>query len=217
MIEVLTTIDIRVPKWNLTDAEAVELMERMFPKGCTRISADNIDVGFKEVSVSTRGDYVIASFIKQRFADEKNWKEVDRYVEAAWKRLVDEYDSMTMNIKTFMKHHGGCSCIEMANIRDVVVLKLREPKNPTLTDHNDIEWGTLHWGPLKKDWIKEAIQDPTWQYTRKAMKGKSMKEKFNLCRDYLKVMAYNDFAKVAVTNYVNALKRAGLVFERRRI
>lgn len=103
------------------------------------------------------------------------------------------------------------------NIRDVIDLPLEEPEDRPyfyLTDHNDLEWWRLHWGTLRKDWITEAIQDPTWQYTRKAMKGKSMQEKYNLCKDYLKVKGYNDFAKVAVTNYINALKRAGLVFER---
>ncbi|HPS39827.1 MAG TPA: hypothetical protein PL124_10475 [Candidatus Cloacimonadota bacterium] len=84
----------------------------------------------------------------------------------------------------------------------------------TLTDVDGNDWGKLHSGKLSWDQIEEAIQDPTWQYARKTMKGKPMTSKWRLCQDYLKIKSNGALAKVAVTNYVNALKRAGLVFER---
>ena len=87
----------------------------------------------------------------------------------------------------------------------------------TLTDADGNDWSKLHDGVLRKECIQEAIEDPTWQYARVSMKGKSMTTKWNLCRDYLKVKGPEDeLAKIAVTNYVNALKRAGLVYEEGR-
>jgi hypothetical protein len=83
-----------------------------------------------------------------------------------------------------------------------------------LTDAEGNDWSVLHCGILRRDCIKEAIKDPTWQYTRNVMKGLPITNKWNLCRDYLKIMHNSQMARIAVTNYVNALMRAGLVFER---
>jgi hypothetical protein len=87
----------------------------------------------------------------------------------------------------------------------------------TLTDADGNDWSKLHSGRITWYEIIRAIEDPTWQYARVSMKGKSMTTKWNLCRDYLKVKGPEDeLAKIAVTNYVNALKRAGLVYEEGR-
>lgn len=111
MIEVVTTIDIRVPKWDLSDGEAVELMKRIFPEKTTSISTDDLNIGFKSVTICVQGDYVISTFITQKFTDEKTWKVVNRYVEEAWRKLTDDYIEASKNIKTYMKYHdGGCTC-----------------------------------------------------------------------------------------------------------
>ena len=82
-----------------------------------------------------------------------------------------------------------------------------------LTDTDGNDWGKYHFGSITKDEITSAIQNPTWQYARRSMKGKSMNEKYHICGDFLKLRGIAS-DRVAVTNYVNALKRAGLVYER---
>lgn len=83
----------------------------------------------------------------------------------------------------------------------------------TLTDIDGNDWGSLHDGLITRDDITYAIRNASWQYVRKAMKGKSISEKFRICKDFTKLRGIR-MDRVAVTNYINALKRAGLVFER---
>jgi hypothetical protein len=83
-----------------------------------------------------------------------------------------------------------------------------------LVDGEGNDWGALHFGALSKLEIDIAICDPTWQQVRASIKGRSMGAKHRACLDYLKFKENTALAQIAVTNYTNALKRAGLVYER---
>lgn len=84
----------------------------------------------------------------------------------------------------------------------------------SLTDVDGNNWSALFDGPLTRLEIDLAIADPTWQEVRADMKGRSMSAKYRACKDYLKFKQNTQLAKIAVTNYINALKRAGLVYEK---
>jgi hypothetical protein len=70
--------------------------------------------------------------------------------------------------------------------------------------------------------IQEAVADPRWQALRKSLKGLSTVKKLERLRDwywhehYLPLAEYhnmlpNEYYYVQVVNYVNALKRGGLI------
>lgn len=56
----------------------------------------------------------------------------------------------------------------------------------------------------------EAIRDPDWQILRIFLKGRSLEFKYNALVNYLSKDASRP-RQLRVANYVNALRRAGLV------
>lgn len=58
--------------------------------------------------------------------------------------------------------------------------------------------------------IKRCVEDPTWQAFRLKLKGLTLRAKFSHLCTYLQ--QHNSYqSRVQVTNYVNALKRGGLI------
>ena len=59
--------------------------------------------------------------------------------------------------------------------------------------------------------IRQSIVDPTWQAFRISMHRLTTRQKLDRCTDWLTMKFYSRTAVVQTTNYINALKRAGLV------
>jgi hypothetical protein len=74
-----------------------------------------------------------------------------------------------------------------------------------------LDWKSIHCGTISKDEIKQYCTQPAWQDLRIELKGKTLEEKFNLLKDWLKKHNNSRAAQVQVTNYINALARGGMV------
>jgi len=62
---------------------------------------------------------------------------------------------------------------------------------------------------LTRSQIQTAVRKPRWQSYRKTLKGKTTKTKLRSLQAYLTTHAHSKESKIQVTNYINALKRAG--------
>lgn len=76
-----------------------------------------------------------------------------------------------------------------------------------------VDWSTLTFDTPKEETL-DAIKDEDWQVLRKSLKGQSLELKYLALTHWIKVspnvVALNH-RKLQVGNYVNALRRAGLV------
>jgi len=79
-----------------------------------------------------------------------------------------------------------------------------------------MNWDSLDFGVFSPQEIARAVSDAKWQRLRKMMKGKSLSEKFNMLKNHLRSENNSRKAKIQVTNYVNALRRAGQVPPRKK-
>lgn len=59
--------------------------------------------------------------------------------------------------------------------------------------------------------IDDAVKDPEWQQFREGLRGLPLEERFQRLIEWLKRHNYERKAIIQVVNYVNALKRAGMV------
>lgn len=97
----------------------------------------------------------------------------------------------------------------------------------------ELDWKSLYKGPVKRQEVEEAIQDAEWQELRKAMKGVSLQQKYEMLGHYYHQAKFDltfkyamgDYAEkpagtyahdcrmveVRVTNYITALSRGGLI------
>jgi hypothetical protein len=76
---------------------------------------------------------------------------------------------------------------------------------------NVIDWGTLIFGTYSPQQVVRAVNDSQWQDVRISMIGESEESKYNILLAHLVRQHYSGQAKIQVTNYVNALKRGGLI------
>ena len=74
-----------------------------------------------------------------------------------------------------------------------------------------MEWNKIHCGKISKKEITEYIIDISWQSLRLHLKGKTLEYKYMALEDWLKYNENSRACQVQVTNYINALKRGGLV------
>lgn len=81
-----------------------------------------------------------------------------------------------------------------------------------------MNWKSLYYGHVSPSEVQEAVKDASWQKLRKAMKGRSLADKFTmLCayRDHnaLEFLSEREqrLVEVRLTNYVTALSRGGLI------
>lgn len=59
--------------------------------------------------------------------------------------------------------------------------------------------------------ITRVIKDPAWQSTRLRMKGMSTDQKIGTCVHWLILRGFSRDSEVQVENYLNALRRGGLL------
>jgi len=64
---------------------------------------------------------------------------------------------------------------------------------------------------LSKNEIKKHIANHDWQKTRLLMKSKTLEEKKIMLTNWLHVNNFDHASKVQTQNYINALKRGGLI------
>ena len=74
-----------------------------------------------------------------------------------------------------------------------------------------MDWNKIHFGKLNKQDILKYVQNETWQKVRRSMKGTSLDIKYTTLQHWLVTNNYSNESKIQVTNYVNALKRGGLL------
>jgi hypothetical protein len=74
-----------------------------------------------------------------------------------------------------------------------------------------LDWRLLDSGSYSLKEVKEAIDDENWQKYRRALKGKTLHEKWLALKLWLNKHNNSRKAKIQVANYVNALRRAGMV------
>lgn len=68
---------------------------------------------------------------------------------------------------------------------------------------------TLDYSPLTRQEISVYTSDPEWQEFLGELSRVSFTEKLNLLEDWLDEHEYSRASQVQVTNYINALRRAG--------
>lgn len=67
------------------------------------------------------------------------------------------------------------------------------------------------WGPLTRKEITEAVKDPEWQVIRRSLHGRSIKERLFVIYCWANLSVSTRKHKVQALNYLNALKRGGLL------
>lgn len=75
----------------------------------------------------------------------------------------------------------------------------------------ELDWDKIHCGSITRKEIADSVPEPEWQLLRVRLKGTSLEVKYELLRDWLEINNNSRTAQVQVTNYINALKRGGLV------
>ncbi len=73
-----------------------------------------------------------------------------------------------------------------------------------------MDWEKLILKKCSRKEVSEFTKDPVWQDFRKTIKGLTSQEKYSKLTVYLEYHNTHK-ARVQVTNYVGALKRAGLI------
>ena len=74
-----------------------------------------------------------------------------------------------------------------------------------------MDWNKLIFGKLNKEEILRLVKDDYWQSIRVNLKGTPLDYKYEKLINYLEENYFSYEAKVRVTNYVNALRRGGLI------
>lgn len=76
---------------------------------------------------------------------------------------------------------------------------------------NQLSWQELHRGQLEKEEILRFVADIDWQRFRISLKGTTLEHKRAALQTWLMDHNFDHRAKVQVTNYINALRRGGLL------
>lgn len=77
-----------------------------------------------------------------------------------------------------------------------------------------LDWGKLHVGKITQaEILRYCVNEEgsDWQKLRASLKGKSLEEKYVQLAKWLRAHKNSRAAQVQVTNYINALKRGGLI------
>ncbi len=74
-----------------------------------------------------------------------------------------------------------------------------------------LDWNALIFGTYSPQQIAWAVNDSHWQDVRISMVGEPPDVKYDTLVMYLDLQRHSERAKIQVTNYINALKRGGLI------
>ena len=74
------------------------------------------------------------------------------------------------------------------------------------------EWEDFVMKPrIPRHMIVEAVREESWYELRKTMKGTTMDERYDMLMGWLEEHRFDERSRIQVSNYVNALKRAGML------
>lgn len=73
------------------------------------------------------------------------------------------------------------------------------------------DWDSITFGKFSMKEVLLCTGQSRWQRFRKSLRGLSIDEKFSKLNSWLRMRNRSHCSKVQVTNYVNALRRAGQV------
>ena len=76
---------------------------------------------------------------------------------------------------------------------------------------SNLNWSTLDYSPLTRAEISEDVLEPEWQDLRRRMLLTRLIVRYAALQQWLKEHDYTRKSQVQVTNYVNALKRGGII------
>ena len=74
-----------------------------------------------------------------------------------------------------------------------------------------MNWSELVFGTYSPQQIQWAVKRDNWQSLRITMLKEPLERKYEILLEWLKVNKHSLVSRVQVTNYVNALKRGGLI------
>ena len=74
-----------------------------------------------------------------------------------------------------------------------------------------LNWSLLHSGPITKEEIALYTPQQGWQALRLSLVGTSLRTKYSKLQSWLETNNFNRMSQVQVTNYVNSLKRGGMI------
>lgn len=77
-----------------------------------------------------------------------------------------------------------------------------------------MNWNSLIFGSYNRVQIRTAVDDSNWQKFRESLRGANLPNKYVQLLEWLMKRGYTEKSKVQVTNYVNALRRGGLIMSR---
>lgn len=79
-------------------------------------------------------------------------------------------------------------------------------------DYTKVEtWQPLIFGTYNREAIAAAINDPIWQKLRISLLGTTLAFRHKTLSYYVGYSNMQPFVRIQVTNYVNALKRGGMI------
>src|SRR5271168_3024059 len=81
----------------------------------------------------------------------------------------------------------------------------------TTTTNKELDWASMVFGTFNVNDVLKATKDERWQRVRVSMLGTCLQRKFCTLNVYLQEEAFSIEAKIRVTNYVNALRRGGMI------
>ena len=76
---------------------------------------------------------------------------------------------------------------------------------------SNLNWSALDYSPLTRAEISEDVLEPEWQDLRRRMLLTRLIVRYAALQQWLKEHDYTRKSQVQVTNYVNALKRGGII------
>jgi hypothetical protein len=86
-----------------------------------------------------------------------------------------------------------------------------ELRNIKISERIIVDWDKIHFGKISKKEIAEYVKENGWQILREYLKGKSLEDKYLRLFAWVYINKCSRASQVQVTNYVNALKRGGLI------
>lgn len=76
---------------------------------------------------------------------------------------------------------------------------------------SNLDWNSIHAGKITQQEILKYCQGVSWQALRRLLKGATLEEKFQKLKEWLSLHSNSRASQVQVTNYINALKRGGMI------
>jgi len=80
-----------------------------------------------------------------------------------------------------------------------------------LTLRDATQWSCFIFGIFDISTVRHHVEDPKWQKVRLSMLNTTLEVKYDTLYNYLLTEQMSEHSKICVTNYVNALKRGGLI------